>query len=155
MQSSNSASAKSFIIALLELSNVPLQVRPLNSQPQIFDSLADGYLRIIGVGVLLYLLAIFGVWLSPSPLIYQRLQPFCCWSSSRRLIRFRASSKFYSNVDPEMKPVEMRKMRPSHFRVPSCPGVLPTSRMPVLFETQNEAAEPFKRESPTLVRLAH
>lgn len=50
---------------LIELSNTHLDTRPLKWQPQAVQGLSNDYLLIIGVGVLLYLLAILGVWISP------------------------------------------------------------------------------------------
>jgi len=51
--------------ALFDLSNAHLDVRPLNWQSQAVSRLANDYLSLIGVGVVLYLLACLAVWMSP------------------------------------------------------------------------------------------
>jgi hypothetical protein len=51
--------------ALFDLSNAHLDVRPLNWQPQAMRRLANDYLSLIGIGVVLYLLACLAVWISP------------------------------------------------------------------------------------------
>ena len=54
----------------MKLSNSHFDARPLDWQPQAVQNLSNDYLAIIGLGVLLYLLAILGVFVSPGGLAF-------------------------------------------------------------------------------------